>query len=198
MKKSDSHNVLTLLLAAVLLLASHITVNAAAITDSYPGDPNQWEGLTTNTIIEISLDEPVALTGDPAVPDWDYCVKKASFNGLDFVQTDVSCEVEVSADRKTIKLYPNDLLDGNSMYAYKVVNINFDGGGSAQDFAEYFETGENPVPVLATQVNEADMCDDEGQDMDPHHIAFHCVRCHVEFAIRYPGAYGTCIITPGF
>ena len=198
MKKSDSHTVLTLLLAVVLLLVAHSMVHAATITDGYPGDPNQWEGLTTNTIIEISLDEPVALIGDPAAPDWDYCVKKASFNGLDFVLTDVTCEVEVSADRKTIKLYPNDLLDENGLYAYKVVNINFDGGGSEQNVAEYFETGENPVPALALQVNEADMCDDEGQDMNPHNVAFHCVRCHVEFAIRFPTVYGTCVIVPGY
>lgn len=196
MKKSDSHTVLILLLAFVLLLAPHSMVQAATITGGYPGDPNQWEGLTTNTIIELSFDEPVALINND--PDWDYCVKKASFNGLDFVLSDVACTVEVSADRQTIKLYPNDLLDGNSMYAYKVVSINFDGGGSAQDAAAYFETGENPVPALAFQVNEADMCDDEGQDMNPHHVAFHCVRCHVEFAIRYPTAYGTCVIVPGY
>ena len=69
-------------------------------------------------------------------------------------------------------------------------------GGSAQDFPGYFETGENPIPVLALQVSEADMCDDEGQDMDPHHVAFHCVRCHAESAINFPTVYGTCIITP--
>lgn len=195
MKKSDAQTVLTLLLAVVVLLAGQVMVHAATITDGYPGDPNQWEGLTTNTIIEISLDEAVAMTGNQ--PDMTYCVKKASFSGLDFVLTDVSCEVEVSADRKTIKLYPADLLDGNSLYAYKVVNINFEGGGSAQDAAAYFETGDNPVPLLATQVNEADMCDDEGGNMDPHHASFHCVRCHVEFAIRFPSYYGTCIITPG-
>ena len=198
MKKSDSHTVLTLLLAFVLLLAGRVTVHAATITDGYPGDPNQWEGLTSNTIIELTFDEPVAFTGDPAGPDWEYCVKKASFNDLDFVFTDVTCEVEVSPDRKTIKLYPDALLEENALYAYKVVNINFEGGGSAGDFAEYFETGDNPIPVLATQVNEADMCSDEGGDMDPHHISFHCVRCHVEFAIRFPPIYGTCIITPGF
>ena len=93
----------------------------------------------------------------------DYCVKKASFSGLDFVFTDVSCEVEVSADRKTIKLFPNDLLGENGLYAYKVININFEGGGSEQDFAEYFETGENPIPVFATQIDEADMCDHSGE-----------------------------------
>ena len=114
MKKSDAHTVLTLLLAFVCLLAAQVTVHGATITDGYPGYPNQWEGLTTNTIIEISLDEPVAMIGNQ--PDMTYCVKKASFSGLDIVLTDVTCDVEASDDRKTIKLYPQALLDGNSLY----------------------------------------------------------------------------------
>ena len=196
MKKSASYTILILMVAVACLFTAQSALNAATITDGHPGYPNQWDGLTTNTIIEISLDEPVVMVGN--IPDWEYCVKKATFSGLDFVLTDVSCEVEVSADRKTIKLYPNDLLDGSGLYAYKVVNVNFEGGGSAQDSGGYFETGENPVPALALQVDEADMCDDEGQDMDPHHVAFHCVRCHVEFAIRFPTVYGTCVIVPGY
>jgi len=197
MKKSDSHAVLTLLLAAVFLLGAQSMVQAATITDGYPGYPNQWEGLTTNTIIEISLDEPVALTGDPAAPDWDYCVKKASFSGLDFVLTDVSCEVEVSADRKTIKLYPNDLLDGNSLYSYKVITINFDPSGSAQDVAAYFETGGNPIPALALQVDEADMCGETpasaGKELDQ--LQNYCVRCHYTWKELYPTVF-PCVITP--
>ena len=70
MKKSASYTILTLVMAFTCLLASQVTVHTATITDGYPGYPNQWDGLTTNTIIEISLDEPVALIGND--PDWDY------------------------------------------------------------------------------------------------------------------------------
>ena len=195
MKKSASYTILTLVMAFTCLLVLQVTVNAATITDGYPGDPNQWEGLTTNTIIEISLDEPVALIGN--LPDWDYCVKKASFNGLDFVLTDVTCEVEVSADRKTIKLYPNDLLDENGLYAYKVVTINFDPSGSAQDVAAYFETAANPIPVLALQVDEADMCGDTpasaGKELDQ--LQYYCGRCHYNWVELYPTVF-PCVITP--
>ena len=192
MKKSASYTILTLVMAFTWLLASQVTVNAATITDGYPGDPNQWEGLTTNTIIEISLDEPVALIGN--APDWDYCVKKASFSGLDFVLTDVSCEVEVSDDRKTIKLYPNDLLDENALYAYKVVSINFDPSGSDQDVSAYFETAANPIPVHALQVDEADMCgDQEGKNVDQ--LQYYCGRCHIKWVELYPSVF-PCVITP--
>jgi len=197
MKKSDLHTVLTLLLAVVCLLVPQSIIHAATITDGYPGYPNQWDGLTANTIIEISLDEPVALVGDPAAPDWNYCVKKATFSGLDFILTDVSCEVEVSADRKTIKLYPNDLLDENGLYAYKVVSINFDPSGSAQDVPAYFETGDNPVPALALQVDESDMCgetpESAGKELDQ--LQNYCVRCHYSWLELYPTVF-PCIITP--
>jgi len=193
MKKS-AYTILTLIMAFACLLAAEVTVHAATITDGYPGYPNQWEGLTTNTIIEISLDEEVALVGNPPAPDWDYCVQKASFSGLDFVLTDVSCEVEVSADRKTIKLYPNDLLDETSLYAYKVVYINFDAGGSQQNFAEYFDTGQNPIPVLSLQVDEADMCgDQEGKNLDQ--LQYYCGRCHFNWVELYPSVF-PCVITP--
>ena len=195
MKKSASYTILTLVMAFAYLLVAQVTVHAATITDGYPGYPNQWEGLTTNTIIEISLDEPVALIGN--APDWDYCVKKASFNGLDFVLTDVSCQVEVSADRKTIKLYPNDLLGENGLYAYKVVSINFDPSGSAQDVAAYFETAANPIPVLALQVDEADMCGDTpasaGKELDQ--LQLYCGRCHYNWVELYPTVF-PCVITP--
>jgi len=192
MKKCDAHTVLTLLLVFVFLLAAQITVHAAAITDGYPGYPNQWEGITTNTIIEISLDEPVALIGND--PDWDYCVKKVSFSGLDFVQTDVICDVEVSADRKTIKLYPQEFLDENGLYAYKVVTINFDPSGSAQDVAAYFETGENPIPAFAIQVDEADMCGDQ-QGKPVNQLQYYCGRCHIKWVELYPFTF-PCIMTP--
>jgi len=192
MKKSASYTILTLVMAFAYLLVAQVTVHAATITDGYPGYPNQWEGLTTNTIIEISLDEPVALIGN--APDWDYCVKKASFSGLDFVLTDVSCEVEVSADRKTIKLYPNDVLDENGLYAYKVVTINFDPSGSAQDVAAYFETGGNPIPVLSTQLNEADICGDQ-QGIPVQQLQYYCGTCHIKWVELYPFSF-PCIMTP--
>lgn len=195
MKKSASYTILTLVMAFTCLLASQVTVYTATITDGHPGYPNQWDGLTSNTIIKISLDEPVALIGN--APDWDYCVKKASFSGLDFVMTDVSCEVEVSADRKTIKLYPNDLLDGNSLYAYKIVSINFDPSGSAQDVPAYFETGNNPIPALTLQVDEADMCgetpESAGKELDQ--LQNYCVRCHYTWLELYPTVF-PCVMTP--
>ena len=194
MKKSDLYPVLTIVVVVVFLVAVGITGNAATITDGHPGYPNQWDGLTTNTIIEISLDEPVALIGND--PDWDYCVKKATFSGLDIVLTDVSCEVEVSPDRKTIKLYPNDLLDGNSLYAYKVVSINFDPSGSAQDVAAYFETGDNPIPALALQLDEADLCDHSEEVLDLSPASVWCARCHEAWAAQYPGVWGICPLTP--
>ena len=195
MKKSDLYTVLTLAVVVVFLVAVGITGNAATITDGHPGYPNQWDGLTTNTIIEITLDEPVATIGDPPAPDIDYCVKMATFNGLDFEFTDVSCEVEVSDDRRTIKLFPTDLLDGNGLYAYKINNINFDGGGSQQDVPAYFATGDNPVPPFALTVAEADMCgDQEGKDLDQ--LQYYCGRCHYNWVELYGDVVFPCIITP--
>ena len=194
MRKSASYPILTLLMAFTCLLASQVTVHAATITDGYPGYPNQWDGLTTNTIIEISLDEPIAFIGND--PDWDYCVKKATFSGLDIVLTDVSCEVEVSPDRKTIKLYPNDLLDGNSLYAYKVTSINFDPSGSDQDVAVYFETGDNPIPALALQLDEADLCDHSEEVLTLTPVSVWCARCHENWAAQYPDVWGPCPLTP--
>lgn len=193
MKKSDSRTVLALFVGVFFLLITQITaVHAATITDGYPGYPNQWDGLTTNTIIEIFLDEPVALISNE--PDWEYCVKKATFSGLDFVLTDVACVVEVSADRKTIKLYPNDLLEENALYAYKVVSINFDPSGSDQDVVAYFETGENPIPAFALQVDEADMCGEQ-EDKGVDELQYYCGRCHVNWKISYP-AWFPCIMNP--
>ncbi len=194
MKKSDLHTALILVFVVSLacLVGLQVTSNAATITDGHPGYPNQWDGLTTNTIIEISLDEPVAIIDNQ--PDLEYCVKKATFSGLDFVLTDVSCAVEVSGDRKTIKLYPNDLLDENGLYAYKIVSINFEGGGSQQDVAAYFETGDNPIPKLALQVDEADMCgDQEGKNLTQ--LQYYCGRCHFKWIELYPSVF-PCIITP--
>jgi len=171
---------------AVLVFMS--TCYGAGITDSYPGYPDTWDGLTTNTIIEIKLDTPVAMIGDPPEPDMEYCVKKCEFSGLDFVFTDVSCDVDVSDDRKTIKLYPNELLGENGLFAYKVIDINFEGGGSEQDFAKYFETGDNPTPTFATQIDEIDMCEDDG---DLSALKGWCVRCHTDWK-----PFIDCTITP--
>jgi len=195
MKKSDFYAGLTLAVVVVFLLALGIRGNAATITDGHPGYPNQWDGLTTNTIIKLSLDARVATTGVPPAPDIDYCVQKVTFNGLDFEFTDVSCDVEVSDDRRTIRIYPTDLLDGNGLYAYKINNINFEGGGSQQDVAAYFATGLNPVPPFALTVAEADMCgDQEGKDLDK--LQYYCGRCHLNWVEEYGDVIFPCIITP--
>jgi hypothetical protein len=163
--------------------------------------------MTTNTIIEIKLDTPVALIGSPPSPDIDYCVKKAEFNGLDFVFSDISCETDVSDDRKTITIHPADVLGENGLYAYKITNINFEGGGSQQNVAEYFQTGNNPIPVLATQVNETvlpsppyetklDMCTDEGGTLEFEVVNYWCVKCHASWAVGYPTVWGVCKICP--
>ena len=191
MKQDKPITIFALLLAIGCLLTAQITIHAASVTDGYPGDPNTWDGLTTNTIIEIKLDTPVEMVGNPPVPDIDYCVKKCEFSGLDFVFTDVSCDVEVSDDRKVIKFYPNDLLGENALFAYKIIDINFEGGSSQQNFANYFETGNNPIPSFATQIDESDMCDDEGGGFTPSHIWPWCVRCHTDWK-----QFVTCDITP--
>jgi len=196
MKKNDVTTIMTVMVAAAWLFTTQVSIYAATITDSYPGHPNQWEGLTTNTIIKITLDAPVAMVGDPPAPDILYCVKKAAFNGLDFVFTDVACAVDVSADRKIITLYPSNVLGENSMYAYKLENVNFEGGGSAQNIAEYFETGGNPAPVFATQLNEADMCDHSGEHLTYQYVSVWCARCHEDWAAEYPAYWGTCPLTP--
>ena len=190
MKKDNPITMVALLLAIGCLLTTQVAVHSASISDGHPGYPNKWDGLTTNTVIEIKLDAPVATLGDPPAPDMEYCVKKFEFSGLDFIFTDVSCDVEVSDDRKTIKLYPNDLLGENGLFAYKVIDINFEGGGSEQDFAKYFETGDNPIPAFATQIDEVDMCDDEGGDLTPD-IQPWCVRCHTDWK-----SLVDCTITP--
>jgi len=189
MKKDNPVTMTVLLLAIGCLLATQI-IHAQSITDGHPGYSNKWEGLTTNTIIEIKLDTPVSMIGDPLEPDMSYCVKKAEFSGLDFVFTDVPCDVDVSDDRKIIRLYPQNLLGENALFAYKIIDINFEGGGSEQDFAKYFETGDNPTPVFDTQIDEIDMCDDEGGDLTLS-IQSWCVRCHTEWKDLVP-----CTITP--
>ncbi len=46
--------------------------------------------------------------------------------------TDVACDVAASDDRKSVTLYPQALLDTSAQYAYRIENINFQGGGSAR------------------------------------------------------------------
>jgi hypothetical protein len=207
MKKSQNTTIMAVLVALALLFTAQMAIHAATVTNTYPGHPNKWEGMTTNTIIEIKLDTPVALIGSPPVPDIDYCVKKAEFNGLDFVFSDVSCATDVSDDRKTRTIHPADVLGENGLYAYKITNINFEGGGSQQNVAEYFETGDNPIPVLVTQVNETvlpsppyetlqDMCTDEGGTLGLEVINYWCVRCHNSWAVGYPTVWGVCKICP--
>jgi hypothetical protein len=104
--------------------------------------------------------------------------------------------VDVSADRKTITLYPNDVLGENGMYAYKVENINFEDLSSEQDYAKYFESGDNPIPPFALEVAEADMCSDEGANLLTNQINFWCVKCHTDYVDTYPTIYGVCVLAP--
>ncbi len=189
MKKYNPRIIAVLVLTVGFILTVQVSLHAATITGSYPGYPGTWEGLTTNTTIEIALDTAVAMVG-PA-PDITYCVKKAELSGLDFVFTDVPCTVDVSADRKTIILYPNDMLGANGMYAYKIETINFEGGGAEQDYARYFESGDNPIPQqFALEVDAAAMCSDEAV------YDYYCVRCHTDYVDLYPFIYGVCVIAP--
>ena len=89
---------------------------AGTITDGYPGHPGVWTGLTTNTTTVINLDSPVAMVGTQ--PDMTYCVKKVTFNGFDFVFTNVACDAAASDNRKSVTLYSQALLDTTSRYAY--------------------------------------------------------------------------------
>ena len=174
----------TIVSACLAVLFFSSTIYSASIIDGYPGYPNVFEGLTTNTIIRIELDAPVAMIAN--LPDIDYCVKKATFTGFDFMFSDVVCDVEVSDDRKTLRLYPEDLLDKDSMYAYKVVDINFDGGGSDNNFDKCYATGSNPIPIFDTVVDEADMCSDSTGSLG---WGNYCLRCHTDWA-------SSCVITP--
>jgi hypothetical protein len=186
--KKDSPRIIPVLFLAIGLMVALPNMPYANITGGYPGYPGTWEGLTTNTIIEITLDTPVALVGNPPAPDIIYCVRKVEFSGLDFVFSDVPAVADVSADRKTIILYPTDVLGENGMYAYKIESINFEGGGSEQGFVRYYETGNNPVPSFATQIDEADMCEDDG---NLSQLRGWCVRCHTDWK-----PFLNCIITP--
>ena len=153
----------------------------ASITNGYPGTPGVWNGLTTNTLVIIDLDAPVAMVGNQ--PDMTYCVKKLSgFSGFDYVFTDVTCDAAAADDRKSVALYPQALLDTSAQYAYNVVNINFQGGGSVQNFSKCYVTGTNPIIApLPPSVNEADLCTDYNNPEGFNLLGGgnYCFKCHV-------------------
>jgi hypothetical protein len=78
-------------------------------------------------------------------------------------------------------LYPQALLDNNSKFAYRIENINFQGGGSAGHFNQCYATGNNPEIPLATSLNEAAMCTDYNYEGGFNGIggANFCFKCHV-------------------
>ncbi len=174
-----------ILVMPVLLVMLMAGVSSADVIDGNPGYPNAWEGMTTNTIIRIDLDEPVAMSGGQ--PDMDYIVKKAAFDGFDFVSTEVVCDVEVSDDLKTIRLYPQGLLEKESFYAYKIARIAFE-GGTEQEYIQCYATGSNPPQFLSMFVSEADMCNDSGGTLS---WGSWCARCHDEWEEDFP-----CVFTP--
>ena len=154
-------------------------VYGASITSGYPGYPGVWNGLTTNTIMIINLDSPVAMIGTQ--PDMTYCVKKLSgFSGFDYVFTDVPCDAAAADDRMSVALYPQALLATSSPYpyAYHVDNINFQGSGSAQNFTQCYFTGNNPIIPPASAVNEANLCNDYNYDVNALSGGGYCFRCH--------------------
>ena len=147
----------------------------AGITDGYPGYPNTWQGLTTNTITEVNLNTPVnILPGNQ--PDVTDCVKKVTLSGFDFVFTDVACDAAATDDRMSVMLYSQGLLDTDSQYAYNIVNIN----GAATNFNRCYNTGINPLIPLAFQVNQADLCTDyNNQNFNSLSGGNFCYKCHV-------------------
>lgn len=168
--------ILTLNLFPMLVLIS--PVYGAGITSGYPGYPGVWDGLSTNTIMLINLDSPVAMIGNQ--PDMTYCVKKLSFSGFDYTLTDVPCDAAAADDRLSVVLYPQALLDTSSQYAYKVTSINFQGGGSAQNFSQCYLTGINPTIPPAYSVNEADQCTDYNYPLfNGISGGNYCFKCHV-------------------
>lgn len=165
------------------MLALISPVYGASITSGYPGSPGPWTGLTTNTLMIITLDAPVAMVG--IQPDMTYCVKKLSgFNGFDYVFTDVSCDAAAADDRLSVNLYPQELLDTSAQYAYNVININFQGGGSAQNFSQCYLTGNNPIISPTYAVQEANQCTDYNYIGGFNLMAGgnYCFKCH-------PGGY---------
>ena len=181
MKLYSKKIVIASLVMGILPLLFMFPCFGASILDVYP----VGTGLTTNTIMLINLDSPVAMIGNQ--PDITYCVKKNvsfSISGFDYTitSTDVPCDVAASDDRKSVMLYPQALLDTSSQYAYRIENINFQGGGSDRHFSQCYATGNNPVIPLANSVLEANLRTDynyvEG-GMNGISGGNYCFKCHV-------------------
>ena len=182
MKLYSKKIVIASLVMGILPLLFIFPCFGASILNGYPiGQGPSLTGLTTNTIMLINLDTPVAMIGNQ--PDMTYCVKKLSFSGFNYVLSDVACDVAASDDRKSVMLYPKApqaLLDTNSPYAYKVVSLNFQGGGSAQNFSQCYKTGNNPLIPLANSVAQANLCTDYNYvNLDYILSGNFCFRCHV-------------------
>ena len=183
MKLYSKKIVIASLVMGILPLLFVFPSFGGAILDGYPSGT----GLTGNTVMRIDLDSPVAMTGTQ--PQMTYCVKKVSFSisGFDYIinNTDVPCDVAASDDRKSVTLYPQALLDTSAQYAYRIENINFQGGGSAGHFSQCYATGNNPLIPLANSVAQANLCTDynyEGGDPGGDNsiiVGNYCFRCHV-------------------
>ena len=175
-----------------------------AILDGYPSGT----GLTGNTVMRINLDSSVAMSGTQ--PQMTYCVKKLvsfSISGFDYIinNADVPCDVAASDDRLSVTLYPQALLDTSAQYAYRIENINFQGGGSAGHFSQCYATGNNPVIPLANSEIEANLCTDYNYEYGYNPMFWStatssqgnsCYKCHVnEYTTLLPweatvGDYG--------
>jgi len=177
MKQYSKKIVIASLVMGILPLLFVFPSFGGAILDGYPGGT----GLTTNTIMLINLDSPVAMTGNQ--PDMAYCVKKVSFSisGFDYIinNADVPCDVAASDDRKSVRLYPQALLDTSAQYAYRIENVNFQGGGSAGHFSKCYATGNNPVILPANSVSEANLCTDYNYFFNGLSAGNWCFKCHV-------------------
>jgi len=183
MKQYSKKIVIASLVMGILPLLFVFPSFGGAILDGYPGGT----GLTGNTVMRINLDSPVAMTGNQ--PVMTYCVKKVSFSisGFDYIinNTDVACDVAASDDRKSVTLYPQALLDTSAQYAYRIENINFQGGGSAGHFTQCYATGNNPVIPLASTAPEATLCTDYNYEYAANSIFWGgtqgnaCFKCHV-------------------
>ena len=157
-----------------------------------PGYSGVWNGLTTNTDMLITLDSAVAMVGTQ--PDMTYCVKKLKIDvatqGFDYSFTDVTCDAAASDDRKSVRLYPKALLDINSPYAYKVASLNFQGGGSAQNFSQCYLTGNNPVIPPGNSVAQASLCTDYNySEFNLISGGNYCFKCHVNGYVRLNGTW---------
>ena len=180
MKLYSKKIVIASLVMGILPLLFMFPCFGASIQDSYPGGT----GLTTNTLMLINLDSPVAMIGNQ--PDMTYCVKKVSFSisGFDYIinNADVPCDAAASDDRKSVTLYPQALLDTSAQYAYRIENINFQGGGSAGHFSQCYATGNNPLIPLANTAAEATLCTDYNYIGGTTNLLVpgnFCFKCHV-------------------